>query len=115
MLTKVTSVAVLVTNAEKSAEWYRDKLGFEVVSMQGHWVAVKPKDSSTILHLCAKCNEWGDDKPGGQTGVAFESDKKEETYRELRAKGVEFSQELHTEWFGTYAIFRDPDGNEFWM
>jgi lactoylglutathione lyase len=114
LITGISSVAVLVDDATKAAEWYRDKLGFEV-SVQGHWVTARPPGSNMKLHLCAKCREWGDDRPGGQTGIFFETDSKERTYHELKAKGVEFSTELTTEWFGTYAIFKDLDGNEFWI
>lgn len=42
MITGVGSVAILVENARKSAEWYREKLGFEVVGIEGHTVFVKP-------------------------------------------------------------------------
>ena len=115
MLTDVSSVAVLVQDAKKAAAWYQEKLGFELASMQGHWVAVRPKGSQMVLHLCEPCEEWGDDRPGGQTGIGFGSEDKERTYRELKEKGVEFAKDLRTEWFGTYAIFRDLDGNEFWM
>jgi catechol 2,3-dioxygenase-like lactoylglutathione lyase family enzyme len=114
MLTELSSVAVLVNDAKKSADWYREELGFEV-TVQGHWVAVRPKNSKIVIHLCGKCEEWGDDKPGGNTGIGFYSDDKKKTYEELKAKGVEFAKDLTTEWFGTYAIFKDPDGNEFWM
>jgi len=114
MITGIKSVAVLVTDAKRAAEWYREKLGFEV-GIQGHWVTVSPKGTEMKLHLCEKCKEWEDDRPGGQTGISFEVDNKEQTYRELKASGVEFSQELTTEWFGTYAIFKDPDGNQFWI
>ncbi|MGP8057736.1 MAG: VOC family protein [Nitrososphaerales archaeon] len=114
MLTGVSSVAVLVNDAEESAKWYVTKLGFEA-SAQGHWVAVRPKGSGTIIHLCGRCEEWGSDKPGGNTGIGFSSDDKRKTYEELKSRGVEFKRELTTEWFGTYAIFKDPDGNEFWM
>jgi catechol 2,3-dioxygenase-like lactoylglutathione lyase family enzyme len=114
MITDTTSVAVLVSDAKKAVEWYKDKLGFEV-SVQGHWVTVNPKGSKFMLHLCEKCKEWEEDRPGGQTGIAFATDNKEQTYRELKARGVVFSKELTTEWFGTYAIFKDIDGNEFWI
>jgi lactoylglutathione lyase len=114
MITGVGSVAVLVKDSKRAAEWYREKLGFEV-SIQGHWVTVKPKGSEMTLHLCEKCKEWSDDKPGGQTGISFMTNNKEQTYKELETRGVEFSQELTTEWFGTYAIFKDLDGNEFWI
>lgn len=114
MIRDTTSVAVLVSDAKKAAEWYKDKLGFEA-SVQGHWVTVNPKGSKFKLHLCEKCKEWGEDRPRGQTGIAFATDNKEQTYRELKARGVVFSKELTTEWFGTYAIFKDIDGNEFWI
>ena len=47
MFTEVASVAVLVHDAGKAAEWYRQKLGFEV-SVQGHWVTAKPPASSVV-------------------------------------------------------------------
>ncbi len=114
MLREVTSVAVLVRDAKKATAWYRDVLGFEV-AIQGHWVSAKPPGSPIVLHLCERCEEWEGDTPGGNTGIGFGSDDKERTYRELKAKGVEFAKDLTTEWFGTYAIFKDLDGNEFWM
>jgi catechol 2,3-dioxygenase-like lactoylglutathione lyase family enzyme len=114
MFTEIASVPVLVKDAKKSAESYREKLGFEA-SIQGHWVEAKPKGSSTVLHLGEKCNEWRGDSPGGNTGIFIRSDDKAKTYQELKAKGVEFSVELTEASWGTYAIFKDPDGNEFWI
>jgi len=114
MLTEIASVPVLVRDAKKSAEWYRNKLGFEI-SIQGHWVEAKPKGSSAVLHLCEKCKEWEDDSPGGNTGIFIKSDDKAKTCEELKGKGVEFTVELTKESWGTYAIFKDPDGNEFWI
>jgi predicted enzyme related to lactoylglutathione lyase len=37
----------------------------------------------------------------------------EATYRQLRQRGVEFVAEPKTEHWGTSAIFKDPDGNQF--
>jgi hypothetical protein len=37
----------------------------------------------------------------------------ERTFQELKARGVEFSGEPKTEPWGTFATFKDPDGNEF--
>ncbi len=68
MITGIGSVAVLVNDAKRSAEWYRDKLGFEVVSAEGHAVFVSAPGSDSLLHLCGRCNDWGDDTPGGRTG-----------------------------------------------
>jgi predicted enzyme related to lactoylglutathione lyase len=116
MFNEIGSVAVLVNDAKKSAQWYQEKLGFQLDAMQGHWVAVKPPGSKTILHLCGNCQDWGDDLPGGQTGIFIKCDDKEKTYEEMKNKGVAFTVELSE--FpsgGKYAVFKDLDGNEFWM
>lgn len=114
MFTAIGSVPVLVWDAKKAAEWYREKLGLEV-RIQSHWVEAKHPASPAVLHLCDRCAEWGDDRPGGNTGIFLRSDDKERTYRELKARGVEFAQELTKESWGTYAVFKDLDGNKFWM
>jgi catechol 2,3-dioxygenase-like lactoylglutathione lyase family enzyme len=133
MISGVGSAAILVNDAKKSVEWYRDKLGFEVVGNEGHAVFVRPKGSEfPLLHLCGKCEDWGDDQPGGRTGVwlncgeialhrkdtgsvfpASDPANVEKTYRELKEKGVEFSMDLTTTSWGKMAILKDPDGNEF--
>jgi catechol 2,3-dioxygenase-like lactoylglutathione lyase family enzyme len=133
MISDLGSVAVLVRDAKRSAEWYRDKLGFEIVVQDDHIVFVKPKNSSVLIHLCEKCDDWGTDSPGGRTGIWFRSgallmqkDPKsrvvtpasdpvevERTYAYLKEKGVEFTQGLETRSWGKMAIFKDLDGNEF--
>jgi catechol 2,3-dioxygenase-like lactoylglutathione lyase family enzyme len=134
MITGAGSIAILVRDARKSAEWYRAKLDFEIVGKEGHAIFVNPRGSHTsLLHLCGPCDAWGKDAPGGRTGIWFQcgeitlrKDEKsgqvlpasrpedvEKTYSELKRNGVEFSEELTTTDWGKYAIFSDPDGNEF--
>ena len=133
MITGVGSISILSHNPKKSAEWYRNKLGFEIVSNQGHSVFVRPNDSQTpLVHLCGECDAWEKDRPGGRTGIwlrcgelimhkdeksgqlipASDPDSVEKTYFELKEKGVEFVEELTTTSWGKYAILKDPDGNE---
>jgi catechol 2,3-dioxygenase-like lactoylglutathione lyase family enzyme len=114
VLTEVASVPVLVSDAKKTAAWYKEKLGFEV-GADGHWVTVRPRGSKLLIHLCEKCREWGDDRPGGTTGIGFYADDLQRTYDELRAKGVKFKIEPTAGKSRTYALFEDPDGNEFWI
>jgi catechol 2,3-dioxygenase-like lactoylglutathione lyase family enzyme len=133
VITGLGSAAVLVKNARESAEWYKDKLEFDIVEDRGHIVFVKPKGSEAMIHLCEKCDDWGDDSPGGKTGIWFRSgslllgrdpkenllipssspDLVETTYVELKSRGVEFTQDLMSTSWGKMAIFKDPDGNEF--
>jgi len=116
MFDGIGSVPVLVNDAKKAAKWYEEKLGFES-EMEGHWVTVKPKGSDISIHLCEKCDEWENDRPGGNTGIYLTCEDQEKTYQELKAKGVQFKVELtDSPWFsGKYAIFKDLDGNEFMM
>lgn len=133
MITDIGSVPILVSDAKKAARWYEKKLGFEIVNRRGHFVTVRPKNSTTLLHLCERCGEWAGDSPGGQTGVWFKSgegtclkgtesliphsspEDLEKTYVELKKRGVEFSKGLSTTPYGKYAVFKDLDGNEFYI
>ncbi len=110
MIKSIMDMAVVVSNAKKSAEWYKEKLGLEVRDTEGHWITVAPKGSNVVLHLCeTKSLEQGN------TGIAFSVDDLDKTYNELTAKGVEFTTKpKKTEW-GSHAMFKDLDGNEFWL
>lgn len=110
MIKAVVDIAVVVSNANKSAEWYKDKLGMEIRDNEEHWVTVAPKGSNVVLHLCETTP-----LEQGNTGIALSVDDLDKAYEEMSAKGVEFTKKpLKTEW-GTFAMFKDPDGNEFWL
>ncbi|HEX9566977.1 MAG TPA: VOC family protein, partial [Thermoplasmata archaeon] len=40
---RLTTIALVVSDAKKSAKWYTEKLGFEIREHQGHWITVAPK------------------------------------------------------------------------
>lgn len=108
MLSNEMSVAVGVADANKSASWYAEKLGFET-SVKGHWVTVNPKGSTTKIHLCQ-----GEVEPGN-TGIAIYTDDIQKTVADLTAKGVQFAMGYtKTEW-GEMAQLKDPDGNVIWI
>lgn len=110
---QIRSVAVMVSDEKKARDWYRDKLGFEVQEDHEHWVVVAPRGSQVGLHLCP-------DEPlePGNSGILFYATDIEATCRELKRGGVEFTRELgKSEWDPNmiYAMFKDPDGNVFWL
>jgi len=52
--------------------------------------------------------------PGVPTSnVSFYAEDLQQTYRELRARGVEFPQPPVEQPFGWWSLFEDPDGNRF--
>jgi len=110
---RIATVAVMVSDEKKAKEWYRDKLGFEIRSDEEHWVVVAPRGSMTGLHLCPD-----DPLEPGNTGILLLAADVEGTCKELKQKGVEFTRELgKAEWDENmkYAMFKDPDGNVFWL
>jgi catechol 2,3-dioxygenase-like lactoylglutathione lyase family enzyme len=110
MIKSVLSIAVVVSNANKSAEWYNEKLGMEIRGKEGHWVTVAPKGSNVVLHLCETTPH-----EQGNTGIALTVDDLDKAYEEMNAKGVEFTKKpVKADW-GSSAMFKDSDGNEFWL
>ena len=57
--------------------------------------------------------EGHEDRVGSFFNGSFACDDVEATYRQLRARGVDFTAEPTKQPWGTYATFKDPDGNQF--
>ncbi len=114
MISKITSMSVVVLDAQESATWFREKLGWEAVGDPGeHWVVAYPegRGDGAHLHLCAGFYPL---EPGN-SGIAFATPDLQTAYEGMHEKGVEFTQEPTKEDWGFYAMFKDPDGNEFWL
>jgi predicted enzyme related to lactoylglutathione lyase len=108
MLSKEFSIAIMVSDAEKAAAWYKENLGFET-SAEDHWVTAAPKGSSWKLHLCE-----GELEPGN-TGIGFYTDDLQQTVADLKKKGVTFAMDYTKSEWGEVAQFTDPDGNIIWI
>ena len=108
MIDKTFSAAVMVADANKSAKWFEENLGFDT-SIKGHWVTAWPKGSTSKLHLCQ-----GKTEPGN-TGIAFYSQDVEKMATEMKKKGVKFSMDVTKRGSSSMAMFEDPDGNIYWL
>ena len=105
---KLTSMAVVVRDAKKSAKWWNQKLGFEIRSSDGHWITVAPKGLNFELHLCEH-----EPLEQGNTGIGLVAADVAAEEKRLRALGVKFTKPTTKASWGTSATFADPDGNEF--
>jgi catechol 2,3-dioxygenase-like lactoylglutathione lyase family enzyme len=133
MLNRLAYTQVWVHDQDEALAFYTDKLGFEVredvtVAELGNfrWLSVglpgqdvgltlmavpgppvfEEETRQAILDLMAK---------GASGGLFFQTDDCRASYEELRAKGVEFTQEPTEMPYGIDAGFRDPSGNHFRM
>lgn len=133
MLDRLTTVNVWVTDQDEALEFYTKKLGMEVrddvtVPELGNfrWLTVAPPKSEVALALMTVPGppmfdqETSDQlrsllAKGAAGGLFFATDDCRGTYEELKAKGVEFSQEPTEQPYGLDAGFRDSSGNSMRM
>jgi catechol 2,3-dioxygenase-like lactoylglutathione lyase family enzyme len=116
MIRAVKFVSVPVTDQDRALAFYTEKLGFAVATDQEmgggqRWIELRIPGADTRLVLFTPTGH--EDRIGGFMNMAFVADDVQRTYDELVARGVEFTQPAKVESWGTSAIFRDPDGNQF--
>lgn len=110
MITEIRSIPIIVSDLDEAISWYQEKLGFEVRERDGHWVTVAPEGWASEIHLCKM-----DELEPGNTGILLLADNLEDTCKELKENGVEFTQEPSKKAGGTIAKFKDLSGNVLWL
>lgn len=116
MMKAIKFVSIPVRNQDQALEFYTKKLGFQVLTDQPfdgkqRWIELGIPGAKTGITLFTPPGH--EDRIGGFTGISFECDDVEKTYEDLSAKGVEFLKPPKTESWGTSAILKDADGNQF--
>jgi catechol 2,3-dioxygenase-like lactoylglutathione lyase family enzyme len=119
MLTAVRSVGIYVGDQDRAKEFFTGTLGFELVQDTpmgegpgaARWIEVAPPDRNVILVLFTP--EGDEDRVGTFSNVLFECDDIQTTHRQLAARGVEFTEEPSRQFWGWWAVFKDPDGNSY--
>lgn len=116
MITELKTQAIYVADQTIARRFYTEKLGFEVrreLSMgpAGAWLEMGPPGarSCVVLYPRAAMKDWEQRKPS----IVFACKDVKETHRELSSRGVTFTQPPAAMPWGNFAIFSDPDGNEF--
>jgi catechol 2,3-dioxygenase-like lactoylglutathione lyase family enzyme len=116
MIKAVKFVSVPVRNQDRALEFYTQKLGMRVITdspFDGtqRWIELGFPRADTKVVLFTAPGQ--DAMIGGFMNITFVADDVEATARELAARGVEFVQEPRKADWGTAAIFKDGDGNQF--
>jgi len=116
MITHVKFVGIPTRDQPRALEFYTQKLGFEVSTNQPfnekqRWIELRIVNSPTRVVLFTP--EGHEDRIGTFFNGSLACDDVEATYRQLRQRGVQFTSEPQKQPWGTFAIFKDPDGNQF--
>jgi len=116
MITHVKFVSIPTSDQDRALEFWTQKIGFTLVTDQPfsdsqRWIELKVRDSDTRFVLFTP--EGHEDRIGGFFNGALACDDVEATHRQLVQRGVEFVSEPKKQHWGTFASFKDPDGNTF--
>ena len=114
MITHVKFVSIPAEDQDRALEFYTSKLGFEVVTDQPfdekqRWIELRIARSDTRFVLFTPDGT----RPGGSFNGALAADDVERTYGQLSGRGVEFTTPPQKAPWGTFAVFRDSEGNQF--
>jgi catechol 2,3-dioxygenase-like lactoylglutathione lyase family enzyme len=120
MITKVTHASIWVKDQDEALKFYRDTLGFKVVSddstsMAGYrWLTVAPSQQAgfeLVLNLATTPEQLAG--VGRQGIFIVESNDVHADYAALKAKGVKIQGEINVNPWGSDFIFEDLYGNDF--
>ena len=126
MFSAISHTFINVLDQDEALDFYVGKLGFELRTDADlgvmRWLTVSlPADPAHELVLVQPGGPMIDDATAAQvrdlvtkgalSGFILHTDDCRRTYEELRAKGVEFTQEPEERFYGIDCALRDPFGN----
>jgi predicted enzyme related to lactoylglutathione lyase len=116
MIRGIKIASIPVRDQDTALKFYTEKLGFKVVTDQPftdkqRWIELLIPGAEARLALFTP--EGHESRIGGFQTVTFWCDDVFATAKTLKSKGVDFAVEPKTEVWGTMAIFKDSEGNQF--
>jgi catechol 2,3-dioxygenase-like lactoylglutathione lyase family enzyme len=116
MIRGIKFVGIPVRNQNVSLKFYTEALGMKVVTDQPfietqRWIELLIAGAETGIALFTP--EGHAKRIGEFQSISFWCDDVFATAKMLKSKGVTFSQEPKNEPWGSIAVFKDPDGNQF--
>ena len=115
MISHIKFVSVPTADQDRALKFWTERVGFKVLTDQPfddkqRWIELRVGSSDTRLVLFMFENGL---QPGSSFNGAFACDNVEQTYQEMSARGVAFVSAPQKQPWGTFAAFKDPDGNQF--
>jgi predicted enzyme related to lactoylglutathione lyase len=100
-----------VQDHDRALEFYTTKVGLKVFTDQTmgpmRWIELQIPGGAETMVVLHKYGAPQSELPA----VAFNCDNVQQTYEELKSRGVEFTQPPKKEHWGEYASFKDSEGN----
>ena len=116
MIKCVKFVSIPTADQDRALSFYTEKLGFKVMTDQPfnekqRWIELTIGGAETRFVLFTPDGQ--EDRIGSFFNGALACDDVGKTYEELKNLGVEFVSEPKLETWGTFAVLKDLDGNQF--
>jgi predicted enzyme related to lactoylglutathione lyase len=116
MITHVKFVSIPTADQDRALKFWTEQVGFTLVTDQPfsdsqRWIELQVGGSDTRFVLFTPDGQ--EERIGSFFNGALACDDIEATYRQLSGRGVAFEAAPKKEHWGSFATFRDPDGNQF--
>ena len=116
MIQQIKFVSIPVRDQSRALDFYTDKLGFTIITDQPfdekqRWIELRVPKAETRVVLFTP--EGQEDRIGSMMPMAYACDDIDATYKELTAREVEFEGPPQKQPWGSYAMFKDSEGNRF--
>lgn len=116
MIKQIKFVSIPVADQNRALDFYTEKLGFTIITDQPfdgkqRWIELRIPKAETRVVLFTM--EGEENRVGSMMPATFACDDIDQTYKELKGRGVEFEGEPQKQPWGTYAMFKDSEGNRF--
>ena len=93
------------SEAEALRIFLRDTLGLAAADVGGGWLIFDPPEADLGVHPTE-----GTNPPSGSADLSFYCDDIGDTMNDLRARGVEFTQDVEDRGYGLVTFFKVPGG-----
>jgi predicted enzyme related to lactoylglutathione lyase len=116
MIKQIKFVSIPVTDQNRALDFYTDKLGFTIITDQPfdgkqRWLELRiPKAETRVVLFTPPGQEQ---RVGSFMNLSFACDDLDATYQELCGRGVEFEGAPEKQPWGSFAKFKDSEGNLF--
>jgi predicted enzyme related to lactoylglutathione lyase len=114
VISRIKFLGIPVADQDRALRFYTEKLGFSVVGdvpfdEKQRWITLAIPGAETTVALFTPPGQ--EDRVGSLVNMGFLAPDIQKTYEEMSAKGVEFVKPPTQQAWGSYALFKDSEGN----